>query len=114
MRAVRTKWLNWVVVLCPMADLMGGSETDELCDAFRSGSSESYQGVVLNLSEVRRVNSVGFGALVSLVTEAKRMGTRTAFCCITQTLEKQLAAASARFPNAFATEDEAVRYCSGR
>jgi anti-anti-sigma factor len=114
MKTVQIKWLNWVVILHPKGDLLGGDETDELHDAFRSSCAESYQGIVLNLSNVRRINSAAIGVLIGCWVHAGRTGTRTAFCCVPQRGKELLGVFQLRLANTFPTEEEAVRFCSQR
>jgi len=101
-----------VVVLRPTTDLLGGPETEELLATFRSAWAESYQGIAGNLSDVQRVSSVGIGALVECAAEARRTGTKLAFCCVSR--YRLLAMASMRLLNAFESEEDAIRFCSER
>ena len=111
---VQVRRLNWVVVLRPTTDLLGGPETEELLATFRSAWAESYQGIAVNLSDVQRVSSVGLGALVECAAEARRTGTKLAFCCVSRSLDRLLAMASMRLLNAFESEEDAIRFCSER
>jgi hypothetical protein len=89
MTLVQVRRLNWVVVLRPTTDLLGGPETEELLATFRSAWAESYQGIAVNLSDVQRVSSMG---------------------CVSRSLDRLLAMASMRFLN----EEDAIRFCSER
>jgi len=77
MSSVRVRWLTWVVVLHPTANLLGGDETDELYEAFKSAVAQHYQGVVINLSDIGLINSSGVGVLAGLRVRAERFGAKT-------------------------------------
>jgi anti-anti-sigma regulatory factor len=111
---VQVRRLNWVVILRPTTDLLGGPETEGLRATFRSAWAESYQGIAVNLSDVQRVNAVGMGALAGCVADARRTGTKLAFCCVSRSLDRILAAASMRWLKAFESEEDAIRFCSER
>jgi len=111
---VQIKWLSWVVVLRPMTDLQDDPVLDELAAAFKSAWANSYQGVVVNLSEVNRLSSSGFGVLLQFATDAKRTGTKIAFCRVSRSVDRLLATASMRLPNSFQSEEDAIRFCSER
>jgi len=115
MKTTQIKWLNRVVVLSPTTDLLGGHETDELSEAFRSVCTEGCQGIVVSCSNVRHINSTGLGVIVQCRREAQRIGTRIAICFPPRTvdaLRKELF--FKHLPRVLETEEEAVRFCSER
>src|SRR6516164_9325160 len=86
MGTVMIRWLNWVVVLRPTTDLVGDETTGELQKAFESAWAESHQGIVINLSDVQLMNSLGFGLLAHCLALANRTHTKIAFCCLSPRL----------------------------
>ena len=122
MSTVKIRHLNWVVVLHPTTDLVGDQGTEDLLEAFQSAWSESYQGIVINLSDVQAMNSTGLGALMNCVGLANRNQSKIAFCRPSPALARLLAQISAQMqlpPSSglriwFKSEAEAIRYCSER
>ncbi len=114
MSAIKVKWLNWVVVLRPTTNLLGGVETEELLDAFKSAWSESHQGIVINLSDVHHINSTGFGVLVHCYALARRTHTKFAPCCINPGPIKLAEMTGLGAFQWFKSEADAIRYCSER
>ena len=116
MSTIRVKWLDWVVVLHPTTDRLRDSEAEELLAAFDSACTESYQGIVFNFSAVRWMDEAAFGVLVHCFHVARRTHTKMAVCCLTPDLLRTITTTGLTTGkrSGFATEAEAVRYCSER
>ena len=82
MSHVRTKWLNWVVVISPTGDLTGSDETDALHGAIQDALARHYQGVVVNAKEVGFATSTAAGVIVTGYSSSQRLGARFAICCV--------------------------------
>src|SRR5262249_33249120 len=114
MGTIRVKRLNWVVVLYPTTNLSGAAGCKDLIVAFRAEWAKSYQGIVINLAEVQRVDSTGFAALIDCATRARRTGTKLALCCVAPTVDRFLGVIGHQPAWRFISEDDAIRYCSER
>ena len=115
MSTIKIYWLNWVVVLRPTTDLSSDTEIEELLEAFKSSWAECYQGIVINLSDVHRLSSTAFGALVDCHRLARGTHTRIAICCVNPRILRILDLAGlGSFLNRFESEADAIRYCRER
>jgi anti-anti-sigma factor len=110
---VKVRWLNWVAILLPEGNLLGGEETEQLHQAARNASSDAFQGIVINLAQVRFMNSVGWGVLLMSSTLCRRVGAKMALCCCSKATSILLGMVDPQIPR-FETEEEAVRFCSSR
>lgn len=122
MSTVKIRYLNWVVVLRPTTDLADNQGTEDLLAAFKSAWSASYQGIVVNLSDVQTMDATGVGTLMNCVGLANRTHSKIAFCCPSTALARLMARmlAQMQLPRSsgpriwFESEAEAIRYCSER
>lgn len=108
---VRIKWLNWVAVLSPTGDLLGGEETEELNRTIKEALGKGYQGVVLNLKEVGFVNTIAYGVIIAGHSWGLGVGARMALCCVNE--RNPLQKHGIPLP-VFETEEEAIRFCASR
>jgi anti-anti-sigma regulatory factor len=118
MSTVKVRMLNWVAVLRPITDLLGDVTTEELLEAFKSAWAASYQGIVINLSDVQRLDELGMAVLVHCLSLSNQTHTKTAICCWgpgpTKTLDELGWSPFAAPHLRFKSEADAVRYCSER
>ena len=110
---VHVRWLNWVAILLPAGSLLGGKETEDLIEAARRAITDHFQGLVLNVAQVKFMNSSGAGSILFVQTLCERVGAKMAICCERSGSISILRAVAPSIPW-FDTEEEAVRYCSKR
>jgi anti-sigma B factor antagonist len=72
--AVDTKIIEDVIVVNVHGNLMGGSETKECQEKVKSFISAGYKNLVLNLTHVHRVNSMGLGMLMACYNSFRNAG----------------------------------------
>jgi len=113
MSHVHVRRLNWVVVLQPTGALLGDPAIDELRRTIQSVLQEQYQGVVLNLAHAETASSMAMAVIVEGFQAARHHGTKMAICLLTARLSSMFDTAGIRL-SPFATEEEAIRWCSSR
>ena len=62
---VESKVINDVIILDINGNLIGSRETDECHMKVKGLIAEGYKHVILNLSNVKRINSLGLGMLMA-------------------------------------------------
>lgn len=72
--AVDAKVIEDVIVVNIHGNLMGGSETNECHEKVKSFISAGYKNLVLNLTHVHRVNSLGLGMLMACYSLFRNAG----------------------------------------
>lgn len=113
MHGLRVQSLPRVTVLSPGASLMGGAETNELDAAFRTAMGTQPAGIVLNLTDVPAMNSVGVGLLAGFAAAVRASGTKLAVCCVARRVQPIFKLVALPEWRLFETEADAVRWCSG-
>jgi anti-sigma B factor antagonist len=54
--------------------IMGGPETQEMCDHLRALIAAGTQSLVMNFQDVQWINSTGIGAIISCLTTLRNRG----------------------------------------
>ena len=71
---VKEKYVGDVVVVMPKGKIMGGPETDACHHKVKSMIAEGHKKLVVDLSKVKWVNSLGLGMLIACYTSCKNAG----------------------------------------
>jgi len=72
--SVQKKMINDVAVLTPKGKLMGGPETTAIHDSVRELVEEGVTRIVLDMSKVKWLNSVGLGTIMASKTTLSNAG----------------------------------------
>ncbi|MFC1565314.1 STAS domain-containing protein [candidate division KSB1 bacterium] len=71
---LKVKTIDDVTIVVPSGKLMGGKDTDELRDMIKSLISDNSLKVVIDLSKVKWMNSIGLGTLMACFTSVAVAG----------------------------------------
>ncbi len=72
--AVKEKFIDDIAVLNFKGKLMGGSETEECHDKVKKLLEDNHKKIVIDLSNVKWVNSKGLGMLMAAYTSCQNSG----------------------------------------
>ena len=78
--SVRRKQLRSITVLALRGNFFGDTETDELQKAIMDEAAAGNTRLVLNMSEVQRLNSIAIGVLMRGYTNYKGRGGEIKLC----------------------------------
>jgi len=78
--SVRRKQLRSITVLALRCNVFGATETDELQKAIMDEAAAGNTRLVLNMSEVQRLNSIAIGVLMRGYTNYKGRGGEIKLC----------------------------------
>jgi anti-sigma B factor antagonist len=83
--AVRRKQIRSITVLSLRGNFFGDTETDELQKAVLDEAAAGNKRLVLNMSEVQRLNSIAIGVLMRGFTNYKSRGGEIKLCGLGKT-----------------------------
>jgi anti-sigma B factor antagonist len=72
--SIPRKMINDVAILSPKGKLMGGPETTSIHEAVKELVAEGISKVVIDMSKVKWLNSVGLGTIMASKTTASNAG----------------------------------------
>jgi anti-sigma B factor antagonist len=99
-----------VYVLMIKGKLMGGSETTEIHDRVKQLSQVGVKKVILDLGQVKWMNSSGLGALMSSMTTIKSIGGDLRLSSVADKVESLLIITQLmKIFKTYGTKDEAVK-----
>ena len=78
--AVRRKQVRSITVLSLKGNFFGDNETDELQKAIMDEAAAGNQRLILNMTEVQRLNSIAIGVLMRGYTNYKGRGGEVKLC----------------------------------
>jgi anti-anti-sigma factor len=113
MSHVSMKRLGTIAVLRPAGNLLGGDETDELSKQIQKLQKEGNRCLVVNLEEVKYMNSVAAGVLVSAGAEYQRRGASVVLCRASQRLKGCMQCGCWQSMSYCESEDEAIASFKG-
>jgi anti-anti-sigma factor len=79
-----------IVVIAPQGHLSANDETDALERELKQAFDQGTKRIVIDCSEVKQVNSVAFGVLISAHSHAVRVGGQFALANINRRIEGNL------------------------
>jgi anti-sigma B factor antagonist len=78
--AVRRKEVRSIVILYPRGNYFGDKETDDLQKAIMDEAASGNTRLILNMSEVQSLNSIGIGVLMRGFSNYKGRGGEIKLC----------------------------------
>lgn len=87
---IREEKRDHILVLRLSGDVLGGPEAQEVNDRLREGLRQGYKRAVLDVAEVRLVNSSGLGLLIAGLTIMRNAGGELALAGVSSKLAKLL------------------------
>lgn len=78
------------VILELKGNVMGGPEAIEFSDSLKKLISEGKKNIVLDLSEVKFMNSSGLGMMISGLTTVKKEGAALKLACVAEKIQSLL------------------------
>jgi len=87
---IEEKIQNHLAILKIDGNIMGGPETDELHEKIRKLIEDGIKQVVLNLQDVKWMNSAGLGALIACLASLKNANGILKLAKVTRKIESLL------------------------
>lgn len=87
---IKENYHGKVVVLELHGNLMGGEETTEVHDKLKGLTQEGFKNFVIDLADVKWMNSSGLGVLMSCLTTAKNADGLMKIANVTEKVESLL------------------------
>lgn len=78
------------VILELKGNVMGGPEAVEFSDSLKKLISEGKKNIILDLSEVKFMNSSGLGMMISGLTTVKKEGAFLKLACVAEKIQSLL------------------------
>jgi len=78
------------VVLELKGNVMGGPEATEFSETLKKLVAEGKKNIVLDLSDVKFMNSSGLGMMISGLTTVKKEGGQLKLACVTEKIQSLL------------------------
>lgn len=78
------------VVLELKGNVMGGPEATEFSETLKKLVAEGKKNIVLDLSDVKFMNSSGLGMMISGLTTVKKDGGQLKLACVTEKIQSLL------------------------
>jgi anti-sigma B factor antagonist len=81
---------NNLLILAFQGDLIGGSDSLELMDAINDKINQGVSKAIVNMGEVRYMNSSGIGILITIFTKFKNRNGNAVVCSASDQIVKLL------------------------